>query len=114
VIGIVAGLAFGYLAARLIAHEKWAFLAEYAPIITLVAMIGACFAADGLQASGFMAVFGIVLGNKESWTPARGCWTAISGSLPKRPCDRGLADVMERPDFHLIFFWFRSTQHQRA
>src|SRR5258705_7289392 len=68
VIGIVAGFALGYLAALLIGHEKWAFLAEYAPVVTLVAVIGAYFAADGLQASGFMAVFvfGIVLGNKES------------------------------------------------
>jgi cell volume regulation protein A len=69
VIGIVAGIALGYLAAVLIAHEKWAFLAEYAPVVTLVAVIGAYFAADGLQASGFMAVFafGIVLGNKEAF-----------------------------------------------
>ena len=69
VIGIVAGIALGYLAALLIAHEKWAFLAEYAPVVTLVAMIGAYFAADGLQASGFMAVFvfGIMLGNKETF-----------------------------------------------
>jgi potassium/hydrogen antiporter len=68
-IGIVAGITLGYLAALLIAHEKWAFLAEYAPVVTLVAMIGAYFAADGLQASGFMAVFvfGIVLGNKETF-----------------------------------------------
>ena len=69
VIGIVAGVVLGYLAALLIGHEKWAFLAEYAPVVTLVAVIGAYFAADGLQASGFMAVFvfGIVLGNKESF-----------------------------------------------
>jgi cell volume regulation protein A len=69
VIGIAAGIALGYLAAVLIAHEKWAFLAEYAPVVTLVAVIGAYFAADGLQASGFMAVFvfGIVLGNKEAF-----------------------------------------------
>jgi potassium/hydrogen antiporter len=68
-VGIVAGVALGYLAALLIAHERWAFLAEYAPVVTLVAVIGAYFAADGLQASGFMAVFvfGIVLGNKESF-----------------------------------------------
>ena len=67
-IGIAAGLALGYLAALLIAHERWAVLAEYAPVVTLVAVIGAYFAASGLQASGFMAVFvfGIVLGNKES------------------------------------------------
>jgi cell volume regulation protein A len=69
VIGIVAGVGLGYLAALLIAHEKWAFLAEYAPVVTLAAVIGAYFAAAGLQASGFMAVFvfGIVLGNKESF-----------------------------------------------
>jgi potassium/hydrogen antiporter len=68
-VGIVAGAALGYLAALLIAHERWSFLAEYAPVVTLVAVIGAYFAADGLQASGFMAVFvfGIVLGNKESF-----------------------------------------------
>jgi cell volume regulation protein A len=68
-VGIVAGIALGYLAALLIAHEKWGFLAEYAPVVTLVAVIGAYFAADGLQASGFMAVFvfGIVLGNKEAF-----------------------------------------------
>lgn len=68
-IGILAGLACGYLAALLIAHERWAFLAEYAPVVTLVAVIGAYFAASGLHASGFMAVFvfGVVLGNKESF-----------------------------------------------
>ena len=66
-IGIAAGVALGYLAALLIAHERWAMLAEYAPVVTLVAVIAAYFAASGLQASGFMAVFvfGIVLGNKE-------------------------------------------------
>ena len=69
VVGIVAGLVLGYLAGLLIAHEKWAFLAEYAPVVTLVAVIGAYFAAAGLEASGFMAVFvfGIVLGNKETF-----------------------------------------------
>jgi potassium/hydrogen antiporter len=69
VIGVVAGAALGYLAALLIAHERWAFLAEYAPVVTLMAVIGAYFAADGLQASGFMSVFvfGVVLGNKDSF-----------------------------------------------
>jgi cell volume regulation protein A len=69
VIGIGAGAALGYLAALLIAHERWSFLAEYAPVVTLAAVIAAYFAADGLQASGFMAVFvfGIMLGNKESF-----------------------------------------------
>jgi potassium/hydrogen antiporter len=69
VVGIFAGIAFGYLAALLIAHERWAFLTEYAPLVTLVAVISAYFAADGLHASGFMAVFvfGIVIGNKETF-----------------------------------------------
>jgi cell volume regulation protein A len=69
VIGIVAGGALGYLAALLIAHERWAFLADYAPVVTLAAVIGAYFAADGLHASGFMAVFvlGMVLGNKDAF-----------------------------------------------
>jgi len=67
--GILAGLALGLLAGALIAHERWAFLAEYAPVVTLVAVIGAYFGASGLHASGFMAVFvfGIVLGNKETF-----------------------------------------------
>lgn len=67
--GILAGLVFGLLASVLIAHERWAFLAEYAPVVTLVAVIGAYFGASGLHASGFMAVFvfGIVLGNKEAF-----------------------------------------------
>jgi cell volume regulation protein A len=68
VIGIAAGAVLGYLAALLIAHERWAFLLEYAPVVTVMAVIGAYFAADGLQASGFMAVFvfGMMLGNRDS------------------------------------------------
>lgn len=68
-VGIVAGGVLGYLAALLIAHEKWDFLAEYAPVVTLMAVIGAYMGADGLHASGFMAVFvfGIVLGNKDAF-----------------------------------------------
>ncbi len=66
-LGVCAGGALGYLAALLIAHEKYDFLAEYAPVVTLMAVLGAYLGADSLHASGFMAVFvfGIVLGNKE-------------------------------------------------
>ncbi len=66
-IGILAGVVLGYAAAFIIAHERWAFLAEYGPVVTLVAMIGAYFSADGLDASGLMAVFvfGIAIGNKD-------------------------------------------------
>jgi cell volume regulation protein A len=66
-VGLVVGAAAGYLAAVLIAHQRLAFLLEYAPLVTLMAVIGAYLGADKLQASGFMAVFtfGIVLGNKD-------------------------------------------------
>ena len=66
-IGIAAGAVLGYLAALLIAHERLAFLAEYAPVVSLVAVIASYLAADDLQASGFMAVFvfGIAIGNKD-------------------------------------------------
>ena len=66
IVGIAAGAALGYLAALLIAHERLSFLAEYAPVVTVAAVIGAYFAADGMHASGFTAVFvfGIVLGNQ--------------------------------------------------
>lgn len=65
-LGIIVGGVLGYLAAVLIAHEKFAFLAEYAPVVTLMAVIGAYMSADGLHSSGFMAVFvfGILLGNQ--------------------------------------------------
>jgi cell volume regulation protein A len=68
-LGIVVGAALGYAAALLIAHEKYSFLVEYAPVISLMAVIGAYLGADGLQASGFMAVFvfGMVLGNKDAF-----------------------------------------------
>ncbi len=67
-IGFVAGGMLGYLAALLIAHEKFGFFREVAPVVTLMAVLGAYLGADGLQASGFMAVFvfGIVLGNKDA------------------------------------------------
>jgi len=65
--GLIAGVILGYLAALLIAHEKYGFLQEYAPVVSLMAVIGAYLSADGLQASGFMAVFvfGIMIGNKD-------------------------------------------------
>jgi cell volume regulation protein A len=68
-LGLVVGGVLGYLAALFIAHERLSFLAEYAPLVTLMAVIGAYLGADNLQASGFMAVFtfGIVLGNKDAF-----------------------------------------------
>jgi cell volume regulation protein A len=68
-IGVVAGAVLGYLAALLIAHEKFGFLMEYAPLVTLMAVVTAYLSAETLNASGFMAVFvfGIILGNKRSF-----------------------------------------------
>ncbi|MDR3394508.1 MAG: cation:proton antiporter [Parasulfuritortus sp.] len=68
-LGIVTGGVLGYLAALLIGHEKYDFLAEYSPVVTLMAVIGAYMGADGMHSSGFMAVFvfGIVLGNKDAF-----------------------------------------------
>lgn len=66
-IGILAGLAMGYLAIFTIAHERFSFLREYMPLVSLMVVIGAYLAAVDLQASGFMAAFiaGVVVGNKE-------------------------------------------------
>jgi cell volume regulation protein A len=68
-LGIVVGGGLGYAAAFVIGHEKYDFLIEYAPLVTLMAVIGAYMGADDLHASGFMAVFvfGMVVGNKESF-----------------------------------------------
>jgi cell volume regulation protein A len=68
IIGIIIGGVLGYLAAVLISHEKYSFLQDFAPAVTLMAVIGAYMTADGLQASGFMAVFvfGIMMGNVDS------------------------------------------------
>ena len=51
----------------LISHERFDFLEEFAPVVTLMAVIGAYMSADGMHSSGFMAVFvfGIMLGNVE-------------------------------------------------
>jgi potassium/hydrogen antiporter len=69
ILGILVGGVLGWLAALLIAHEKFGFLQDYAPVVTLMAVIGTYLGADGLAASGFMAVFvfGIVLGNKDAF-----------------------------------------------
>ncbi|MGB7814973.1 MAG: cation:proton antiporter [Methylotenera sp.] len=67
IFGLIGGVALGYLAAALIAHEKYSFLAEYAPLVTIMSVAAAYLSVDNLHASGFMAVFvfGLVLGNKD-------------------------------------------------
>jgi len=64
-VGILAGVVLGYLASFFVAHERYGFLMEYLPMVTLIVVIGGYLGAIGLGASGFMAAFvgGLVMGN---------------------------------------------------
>lgn len=64
-IGIGIGLILGYICAFFVAHERFGYLMEYLPLVTLIAVIGGYLGAVGLHASGFMAAFvaGAVMGN---------------------------------------------------
>ena len=64
-IGIGIGVVLGYLGSFFVAHERYGFLMEYLPLVTLIAVIGGYLGAVGLHASGFMAAFiaGLVMGN---------------------------------------------------
>ena len=66
-VGIGIGLILGYAAAFFVAHEKFGFLYEYLPLVTLIAVIGGYLGATGAHASGFMAAFiaGLVMGNMQ-------------------------------------------------
>lgn len=66
-LGVLIGGVLGFLASLLVAHPRVAFLGEFAPLVTLMAVAGAYLGADNYHASGFMAVFvfGMILGNKE-------------------------------------------------
>jgi len=66
-LGIVIGGAIGLFALFLIAHERYGFLREYMPLVTLVVVISGYLGADVEGASGFMAAFiaGLIVGNKE-------------------------------------------------
>jgi len=68
-IGIAIGGALGYLALVLIAHEKYDFLREHLPLVTLMSVIAAYMGAVGASGSGYMAVFvfGIMLGNRATF-----------------------------------------------
>ncbi len=63
---IVGDAILGYLAVLFIAHEKYSFLAEYAPVVTIMSVTAAYLSIDNLHASGFMAVFvfGLMVDNK--------------------------------------------------
>ncbi len=63
--GVGVGILFGFLGALLIAHRKYNFFLEYAPLLTLFVVITAYGTAEHYHVSGFMAVFiaGIFFGN---------------------------------------------------
>jgi cell volume regulation protein A len=87
IVGIVAGTALGYAAAFIIAHERWSFLEEYPPVVTLVAVLGAYFAADGLQASGLRCLC------SASCSATR----TLSASECKRASNENLKNSSRRP-----------------
>ncbi|HET7308258.1 MAG TPA: sodium:proton antiporter [Gammaproteobacteria bacterium] len=66
-LGILVGGAIGGVALLLIAHEKYAFLREYMPLVTLIVVLGGYLGADMVSASGYMAAFiaGVLIGNKD-------------------------------------------------
>jgi len=68
-LGILIGAVVGYGASLLLAHERYAFLGEFGPVVTLMAVAGAYLAADNYHASGFMAVFvfGMLVGNRDAF-----------------------------------------------
>lgn len=114
IIGIVAGVGLGYLAALLIAHERLGFLANCAPVVTLVAVIGAYFAADGLQASGFMAVFvfGIMSETRihlvSIWKRARRENSTNMSRLPRSSCDCSFSSSLGRRS--ILVSWSNTCQ----
>lgn len=65
-IGLLIGLLLGVAAAFLMGHERYGFLKDHGPLVTLIVVIGCYLGADDLGASGFMAVFvaGVILGNR--------------------------------------------------
>lgn len=67
--GILAGVVFGFLAAFVIAHTRYRFLMEYAPLVTIIAVVSSYLIADRFGTSGFMAVFvvGLIVGNMDAF-----------------------------------------------
>lgn len=66
-LGILVGAVIGWVALMLIAHQKYAFLREYMPLVTLVVVAGGYLGAGLFSASGYMAAFiaGVIVGNKD-------------------------------------------------
>lgn len=64
-IGIISGIAIGFLISLTISSRKFGIFSDYAPIMSVIASITTYLVADHLGGSGYMACFisGMVLGN---------------------------------------------------
>lgn len=68
-VGLILGAVVGYSAAFLMAHNSFGIFREVTPFVIILAVITVFLLADGIGASGFMAVFtcGVMIGNKETF-----------------------------------------------
>jgi cell volume regulation protein A len=66
-LGLLIGAVIGGFALFLIAHERYDFLREYMPLVTLIVVIGGYLTGELVSASGYMAAFiaGLLIGNKD-------------------------------------------------
>jgi cell volume regulation protein A len=66
-LGVLIGAVIGYAALLLIAHEKFNFLHEYMPLVTVVVVAGGYVGGGLISASGYMTAFiaGLIIGNKD-------------------------------------------------
>jgi cell volume regulation protein A len=69
VIGLAFGAIIGFVAVFLVAHSKYGHFSEFAPAVSILAVIFTYLLADRAGGSGFMAVFtlGIIIGNREAF-----------------------------------------------
>ncbi len=72
--GLIAGAVTGVLASMSISEGKYGFFHEFAPLVSIVAVIASYMFAETIGGSGYMATFitGLVCGNKKTfrlWVP---------------------------------------------
>ncbi|UOF92148.1 sodium:proton antiporter [Fodinisporobacter ferrooxydans] len=63
--GIAVGVVFGFAGAILISEQKRGLLTDFAPMVSVLLVLGAYLGAEWIHASGFMSVFsaGLMIGN---------------------------------------------------
>lgn len=76
VVGIVSGLAVGYLFSRTISDGKLGLFHEFAPLVSVAGVMLAYVLAEYFHGSGYMATFitGLICGNKKTfnlWVPSK-------------------------------------------